>query len=83
MPKTAQQRFNEYLDECRETSDAVRELTDRSHEAHGNYAYAAGFLGSVLQEAIAELPKQRRADFRNRLYRQALKFKKEVDTQAA
>lgn len=83
MAKSAQDKFNDYLAECRETSDAVNELTNRSYDEHGNYAYAAGFLGSILQDAISELPKARRADFRNRLYKQALKFKKEVDTQAA
>lgn len=83
MAKSAQQRFSEYIDECRETSDAVNELTNRSNEANGNYAYAAGFLGAMLQDAIAELPKARRADFRNRLYRQALTFKNSVDKQTA
>lgn len=84
MAKSAQQKFNEYIDECRETSYSINELVDRSKEATDGYAYAAGFLGSVLQEAIAELPKARRADFRNRLLKQAQKFRDEmVDKQTA
>lgn len=78
MAKSAQAKFNEYMDECRETSYSINELVDRSKEATDSYAYAAGFLGSVLQEAIAELPKARRADFRNRLLRQAQKFRDEM-----
>ena len=81
MAKSAQQRFNEYLDECRETTDAVNGLVNSSYEDHGNYAYA-GFLGSMLQEAIAELPRARREDYRRRLLRQAEKFKKVVDTES-
>ena len=84
MAKSAQQRFNEYLDECRETSNAVRSLVDRSYDVNSNYAYAAGFLSTMLQEAIAELPKARREDFRRRLLRQAEKFQQEmVDKQVA
>lgn len=84
MAKSAQAKFNEYLDECRATSNAVNELTNRSYDVNGNYAYAAGFLGSTLQDAIAELPKQRREDYRRRLLRQAEKFQQEmVDKQVA
>jgi hypothetical protein len=78
MPKSAQQKFNEYLEESRETSYSVNELVSTSNEATGGYAYATGFLSSVLQEAIAELPKARRADFRNRLLRQAQKHRNEM-----
>jgi HD-like signal output (HDOD) protein len=78
MPKSAQQKFSEYLDESRETSYAINELVRTSNEATDGYAYAAGFLSSVLQEAIAELPKARRADFRNRLLNQAQKHSNEM-----
>ena len=78
MAKSAQAKFSEYMDECRETSYSVNELVSTSDKATGGFAYAAGFLGAVLQEAIAELPKARRADFRNRLLRQAQKFRDEM-----
>jgi hypothetical protein len=78
MPKTAQQKFNEYLDECRETTDSINEFVNASNENYGGYAYAAGSLTMILAEAIGELPKARRADFRNRLYAQAQKQKNEV-----
>jgi hypothetical protein len=82
MAKSAQAKFNEYMDECRETSYAINQLIDRSKEATDGYAYAAGFLNTMLADAIAELPKARRADFRNRLFRRAQKFIEEtVDKQ--
>jgi hypothetical protein len=78
MAKSAQVKFNEYLDESRETSYAIREMIDRSFDLNGNYAYAAGYLQSLLSEVIAELPKARRADLRNQLLRQAQKHRDEL-----
>lgn len=66
MRKTAQQKFNEYLDECRETTQAVNEFIDRSQENHKNYAYATGALSTIVQEIIAQLPKAKRAEYRQR-----------------
>lgn len=78
MAKSAQQKFNEFLDECRETSDAVREFVDQSFANHHNYAHAAGALTTMLQDVIAELPRQRRAEMRERLYGLANKQKNEA-----
>ena len=69
--KSAQQKFNEYLDECHETSDAVREMVNASFEHRRNYGFACGVLESMLKDAIAELPKARRAEFRAELYKMA------------
>lgn len=71
MAKSAQQKWNEYLDESRETMNAINELTNRTNERYEGYAYAAGFLGMTLADAIALLPKARRAEFRTRLLKQA------------
>ncbi len=71
MPKSAQQKFNEYLDECRTTSDAVSELTNATNEYYNGYAFAAGFLGMELANAIGMLPKAKREEFRARLIRKA------------
>jgi len=79
MPKSAQQKFNEYLDECRLTRDAINELEKASRENHdGSYAYACGVYSVLLAEAIAELPKARREDFRRRMLRQAQTQKNEL-----
>ena len=71
MAKSAQQKFNEYLDECRETTQAVNALVNESNEYHEGYAFSAGFLGMMLQDAIGELPKAKRSEMRDRLLRKA------------
>lgn len=77
MPKSAQDKFNEYLAECRETSQAVTEFTSASHENYGNYAYACGALESMIKDVISELPKARRAEIRQRFFDMAQKQKNE------
>lgn len=79
MPKTAQQKFNEYLDECRETRDAINELEKASRENHdGSYAYSCGVFSMLLGDIIAELPKARRAEIREQMLRTAQKQKNEL-----
>ena len=83
MAKSAQDKFNEFLAESRETSQAVGELMSASYNLYGNYAYAAGFLESMVKDLVAELPKARRAEVRRQFQERALKIRKEmVDTQA-
>jgi hypothetical protein len=77
MAKSAQEKFNEYLDESRETMAAINEVSNRTNELYEGYAFAAGFLGMTLADAIAELPKARRAEFRERLLKQADKARNE------
>jgi hypothetical protein len=77
MAKSAQQKFNEYLDECRETQQSVNAFTDASHKLHGDYAYAAGYFGSLVADLVSQLPKAKRAEYRAQLFRQAEKFEKE------
>lgn len=77
MSKSAQQKFNEYLDESRETSMAVSEFTSSSFENYGNYAHAAGYLESVVKDLIGQLPRAKRADLRQRFLDQAQKQKNE------
>jgi len=79
MPKSAQEKFNEYLEECRETRDAINELEKSARENHnGSYAYACGVYSMLLGDVIAELPKKRRAEIRERLLRSAQKQKNEL-----
>lgn len=81
MPKSAQQKFNEYLDECRETRDAINEVEKTSRENHdGSYAYSCGVFSMMLGDVISELPKARRAELRDRLYRLAQQQKNELLT---
>jgi hypothetical protein len=71
MAKSAQSKFNEYLDECRETSQSINDMVQSSYELYGNYAYSAGYLQSMLAEVIDQLPKAKREGLRNQLRRQA------------
>ena len=71
MAKSAQQKFNEYLAECQETRDAVNEMTAASYDRYEGHSYAAGYLGSMVVELIGMLPKAKRAEFREQLFRQA------------
>ena len=78
MPKTAQDKFDEYLAECRETTDAVNEFIDSSYKNYGSYAYTAGALQSIVTDLISELPRARRVSYRERLYRLAQQQKNET-----
>jgi hypothetical protein len=71
MTKSAQSKFNEYLDECRETSQSINDMVQSSYELYGNYAYSAGYMQSLLAEVIDQLPKAKREGLRNQLRRQA------------
>jgi predicted RND superfamily exporter protein len=75
--KSAQDKFNEYLSESRETMNSINELTNRTNERYEGYAFAAGALGMILADAISELPKRRRAEFRDRILKIADKARTE------
>lgn len=77
--KSAQQKFNEYLDECRETRNAINEVESASRDnTDGSYAYACGYFSALLGDVIAELPKARRAEIREQLLRTAQNQKNEL-----
>jgi hypothetical protein len=78
MPKSAQDKFNEYLTESRETTDLVSDVVETSYDLHKNYGYAAGYLQSMVNELIAQLPKAKRVQYRDKLYRQAQKNRNDL-----
>lgn len=78
MAKSAQDKFNEYLDESRETRDAINEVERNSRDNYGDYAFACGVFSMMLARTIGELPKAKRAEFRNELYGIAQKQKNEM-----
>jgi hypothetical protein len=77
--KSAQQKFNEYLDECRETREALGQFEKAVQEKYdgSGYAYIAGYMMTQLQDAITHLPKAKRAEFRETFLRAAKKFEQE------
>ncbi len=77
MPKSAQERFNEYMAESRETGKAVSDFIAASYENYGNYAYACGSLETIVKDLISELPKAKRAEMRQRFANMAQKQRNE------
>ena len=73
----ARQTFTQYLDEFRETQQAVNAMTDAAHKLHENYAYVAGYYGSMIADLVSQLPKAKRAEVREQLRKQAQKFENE------
>ena len=77
--KSAQDKFNEYLDECRETRQALGAFEKAVQDKYdgSGYAYIAGYMMTQLQDAITHLPKAKRAEFRETFRRAAQKFEHE------
>lgn len=73
----AKQTFDQYLAECRETQQAVTAMTDSSHSLYGSYAYAAGYMGSMIADLVALLPKAKRQQVRDQLLVQADRLQQE------
>jgi len=74
--KSAQQKFNEHLEESRETRDAINQLESASRDHYeGSYAYACGYFATLLGDIIAELPRARRQQLREQLNKEAQKQK--------
>ena len=46
-----------------EIRETVGQLTDASRAYHENYAFAAGYLGSMVAELVAQLPKNKQAEY--------------------
>ena len=78
MAKSASQKWEEYLSENQETGSAINEFTKASFDNYGNYAYAAGYLESMIRDLINQLPKAKRAEVRNRFLALAQTQKNEL-----
>ena len=73
--KTAYQTL---LNESGETYHSIREFTNQAIKNGEGYPYVAGVLAVMLEDAIFLLPKAKRAEFRERMYRMALEQTKKV-----
>ena len=51
----ARQTFDQYLAEFRETQQAINAMSDSTHKLYGDYAYAAGYFGSMIADLVAQL----------------------------
>ena len=73
----ARQTFDQYLAEFRETQQAINAMSDSTHKLYGDYAYAAGYFGSMIADLVAQLPKAKRAEVRAQLLKTADKHHQE------
>ncbi len=67
-------RFEQYLAEFRETQQAVNAVTDSTYKLYEDYGYAAGYFGSMVADLVAQLPKAKRAEYREQMLRKAKEF---------
>jgi hypothetical protein len=71
-------KMQERTEACRK---ATKALGDASFAKYGSYSYAAGYLESVLVQAMLNMSKKDREAIIKELTFQAEKMQKEVDTQ--
>lgn len=72
--KSAQQKWDEYLNDNRQTRDSITEMVKATHEHYGDYSFTAGYLQTVLADVIAELPLRRREELRAQMTRTAAQY---------
>lgn len=57
-----------------EISVEVNRMTDATRDYHDSYAFAAGYLGSMLAQLIADLPKHKQREAVRNLQDTASKY---------
>ena len=57
-----------------EVDTVIREFTDTTKEYFGNHAYSAGFLGSMLNQLMTEVPVNRQQELLEYLKTFTLKY---------
>lgn len=76
MAKTAQQKFNERLEQRREFAAIINEFEQAAVEAYdGSYSYACGWFNGMLLSMIMDLPKTQRDMVRDALQNQTQNLK--------
>jgi quinol monooxygenase YgiN len=78
MPKTAQQKMNEFFNEADATRATMKAFADASRENYGSHAYAAGYFESMVVTLTLQLPKAKRDEVRREFEQLATKQRNEV-----
>lgn len=71
--------FNQYLEECSQMSEACSQFekaVQDKYDGHG-YPYVAGYMMMQFREAVMELPRARREQFKAQLVKEAKRFEQE------
>lgn len=61
--RSAQQRFNQAMEQMSSIDQAVRAFTDRSFNKRKSFDYSAGVLSTLVVDAIGQLSKAKRQAF--------------------
>ena len=72
--------FSQYLEECNQMSDACSQFekaVQGRYDGHG-YPYLAGYMMMQFREAVMELPRARREQFKAQLLRETKRFEQET-----
>jgi hypothetical protein len=71
--------FNQYLEECSQMGDALNDFekaVQAKYDGHG-YPYIAGYMMMQFREAVMELPRARREQFKAQFQKEAKRFEQE------
>ena len=71
--------FSQYLEECSQMSEACSQFekaVQDKYDGHG-YPYVAGYMMMQFREAVMELPRARREQFKAQLVKEAKRFEQE------
>ena len=73
--------FAKMMERTEASRKVLKEFGDASYAKYGSYSYAAGYLESVVVQALNNMSKKDREIVLKDLANQAEKMQKEVDTQ--
>ena len=71
--------FSQYLEECSQMFDALNDFekaVQAKYDGHG-YPYVAGYMMMQFREAVMELPRARREQFKAQFLKEATRFEQE------
>lgn len=71
-------KMEQEIAEYHETQDVVGEFIKISRALYGDYGYSAGYLQALTAELIAQLPKAKRAYYRDQLGRVVQDHKNQI-----
>lgn len=75
--------IDQMLEQRKQTRETLRRFNEAAIAVHGSYAYSAGYMESVLAEALSNLSKLDRESVLKDLAKQTERLQKEVDKQTA
>ena len=75
--------FAKMMERTEQNRRALKEFNDAAYANYGSFAYSAGYLESLLVQALNSMSKKDRESVLKDLAKQTEKLQKEVDKQSA